>query len=111
MTVEEIVRDGLVVFRLSGELDAHEAPALRQRLLVRASAERPRVIVNLGEVGYIDSAGLGVLAATHKACKARGGALVLVAPRPEVRHILTITRMLTHFSVRDTEGDAAALFA
>jgi hypothetical protein len=55
----------------------------------------------------VDSeAGLGALIGVSKAYAARGGRLLLAAPRPEVRHILQITRFVQHFAGHASEADA-----
>jgi len=111
MTVEEIAQGDITIFRLSGELDVKGAPALKEKLVARATGDRPRAIVNLEHLSYIDSAGLGVLIGALKAYAARGGRLLLAAPRPEVQHILQITRMHQHFAIHPTETDAIAALA
>lgn len=105
-TVEETAQGDIVIFRLAGELDMKDAPSVKQRLMARATGERPRAVVNVAELRYVDSAGLGALIGASKAYAARGGRLVLAAPRPEVRHILEITRLVQHFGVHASEGDA-----
>jgi anti-sigma B factor antagonist len=106
MTVEEVVDGGVTIFRLSGELDMKAAPALKQQLMTRATGGRPCVVITLTELRYVDSAGLDVLVNAQKAFTANGGMLRLAAPRPEVRNILQITRLLTFFTVHDTEAEA-----
>lgn len=106
MTVEELVQDGIVVFRLVGDVDMNEAPGLKAKLAARSAGDRPRAVLNLENVRYMDSAGLGVLVASLKLFASKGGKLVLAAPRPEVRHILQITRLIQHFGVHATEVEA-----
>ena len=108
MTIDEVSRGDVVVLRLAGEVDVKSAPALRQKLDERATAERPRMILNLERLRYIDSAGLGVLVGGLKSYAARGGRLVLVALGPEIRHILEITRLIKHFDVHANEDVAVA---
>lgn len=105
-TIEEMADGDITIFRLSGELDMKDAPAIKQQLMARATGERPRAVVNLAELRYIDSSGLGALIGARTAYSARGGDLLIAAPRPEVRHILEITRLLQHFGVHASEADA-----
>ena len=105
-TVEEVADGEIIIFRLSGELDMKDAPAVKQRLVARTDVERPRAVVNLAELRYIDSAGLGALIGARNVYTAKGGHLLLAAPRLEVRHILQITRLLQHFGVHASEADA-----
>lgn len=105
-TVDELMDGDVVIFRLAGELDMKDAPSVKQRLMARATGERPRAVVNVAELRYVDSAGLGALIGASKAYAAKGGRLLLAAPRPEVRHILEITRLVQHFGVHASEADA-----
>ena len=105
-TIEETIDGEVAIFRLAGELDMKDAPAVKQQLVARASGERPRAVVNLAGLRYIYSAGLGALIGARNVYTAKGGSLLLAAPRPEVRHILQITRLLQHFGVHATEADA-----
>ena len=106
MNVDQVVQDGIIIFRLSGELDMKAAPALKQQLIAQATGEKPRAVINLAELRYVDSAGLGVLVNAQNAFTSKGGSMKLAGARPEVRNILQITRLLTFFSVHETEADA-----
>lgn len=106
MTLEELTEGGVAIFRVSGELDLRDAPKLRERLLARATGERPNAVVSVAELRYIDSAGLGALVAAMKAYTRLGGKLLLAGPRAEVKHILQITRLMQHFPVHETEAGA-----
>jgi anti-anti-sigma factor len=105
-TVEETADGDIAIFRLAGELDMKDAPSVKQQLVARARGERPRAVVNLAGLRYIDSAGLGVLIGARNVYTAKGGNLLLAAARPEVHHILQITRLLQHFAVHASEADA-----
>lgn len=71
-------------------LDVSVRTPMRQALA--AAAERgPEVVVDLSHVEFVDSAALGVLAAQHRELSARGGTLVLAAPRPRVRRLIRAT--------------------
>jgi anti-sigma B factor antagonist len=106
VNVDQVVENGVAIFRLSGELDMKAAPALKQQLIAAATGDKPRAIINLAELRYVDSAGLGVLVNAQNAYTSKGGSMRLAGPRPEVRNILQITRLLTFFSVHETEADA-----
>jgi anti-anti-sigma factor len=108
MTIEETLSGDVTILRLEGELDMRAAPALKTKLDVPAARERPRAIVNLERLSYVDSAGLGVLIAALKTYRGKGGALVLVGPQPTVRHVLEITRLSQHFPIHGSESEALA---
>jgi anti-sigma B factor antagonist len=75
---------GAVTF--TGRLDTTQAP----RALELMQPLSGTVTINLAELEYISSAGLGVLIATHNRLKASGGALILLHPTQHVRHILSL---------------------
>ena len=88
------------VCRLSGELDALNAPRLRALLLERGQDERG-LVLDLSELQFIDSSGLGVLVGALKRYEAAGQGLTLRAPRPSVRRVLDMTGLTRAFSVED----------
>ena len=93
------------VVRLGGELDLYNAGEVRTAL-TEACAEAPeRVVVDLGEVEFIDSTALGVLIETRTKLKNRDGFL-LAAPGLETRRALEISGLDRLFTVHDTVPDA-----
>ena len=93
------------VVRLGGELDLYNAAEVRGAL-TEACAEAPeRVVVDLGEVEFIDSPALGVLIETRTKLKNRDGFL-LAAPGLETRRALEVSGLDKLFTVHDTVPDA-----
>lgn len=66
----------------------------------------PSVVIDLGEVEFCDSTGLGALVAIWKAIRADGGKLVLARPQDRLRALLARTSLDTHITVRDNLPDA-----
>jgi anti-sigma B factor antagonist len=93
------------VVRLGGELDLYNAAQVRSAL-DDACAEAPeRIVVDLGEVEFIDSTALGVLIESRTKLKNRDGFL-LAAPGLETRRALEISGLDKLFTVHDTVPDA-----
>ncbi|MGZ4403674.1 MAG: STAS domain-containing protein [Gaiellaceae bacterium] len=93
------------VVRLCGELDLYNAAEVRTAL-TEASAEAPeRIVVDLGEVEFIDSTALGVLIETRMKLKNRDGFL-LAAPGLETRRALQISGLDKLFTVHNTVPEA-----
>jgi len=87
--------------RLAGELDLYNAGDVR-RALTDACADSPqRIVVDLGEVEFIDSTALGVLIEARSKMT-NGRAFLLAAPGLETRRALKISGLDRHFSVHDT---------
>jgi anti-sigma B factor antagonist len=83
------------VVHIEGEVDVASAPTLRERLVDLVSAGRHRLAVDLTDVSFLDSVGLGVLIGGVKRARAQGGDLVLVAPSGGVERVLDLTGLLS----------------
>jgi anti-sigma B factor antagonist len=93
------------VVRLGGELDLYNAGQVRTAL-ADASAQAPeRIVVDLGEVEFIDSTALGILIETRTKLDNRGG-LLLAAPGLETRRALQISGLDRIFAVHETVAEA-----
>ena len=94
-------RNGAVVIRLVGELDLYNAPELRAALLELCSEQPERLVVDLGEVEFVDSTALGVLIEARTKLDDRRSFL-LAAPRLETHRALTISGLDQHLAVHQT---------
>lgn len=83
--------DGEQVVTVSGELDAFSAPRLREHLEQVARAGHRRVVLDLDDVLFVDSSGLGALVDASKRLREAGGDLVLRSPTPAVAKVLEVT--------------------
>lgn len=91
MQVED--RDGWAVARLSGDLDLTTAPRLRERVVQIVTGGQPRVVLDLQEVDFVDSTGLGVIVGLLKRTRSQGGDLRLVSTRTSFRKVLELTAL------------------
>jgi anti-sigma B factor antagonist len=86
-----------------------EGAALRERVGHMLSGS-PRIVVNLKDVHYVDSGGLGVLVGLAVSARNRGGELKLVSPTQGVSDLLRRTRLNVVISVYRNEKEAVAAF-
>lgn len=110
--VHDSSREDCLVVAVSGEVDLSTAPTLRDHLLDRVELGERRLVVDLSDVGFLDSTGLGVLVMAYRAATQAGGGMVVACARPPVRRVLKITRLdvlLDHHS--DLAGAVAAASA
>ncbi|MFC4534903.1 STAS domain-containing protein [Sphaerisporangium dianthi] len=77
--------------RLSGHIDIFTSPALRLHLLSVLHTSTSRLILDLSEVTFCDTGGLGVLIGIQRRARARGITLSLTAPRPHMTRLLRST--------------------
>ena len=83
---------------------------LRGAVQEALGAGSKKILLNLADVNYIDSAGLGELVSAYTTVKNAGGQLKLLSFTKKVRDLLVITKLLTVFDVKDTEADAISSF-
>jgi anti-sigma B factor antagonist len=95
--------DSWPIVRVSGEVDVQTSPALDEQLRSVADQGHPSVLVDLGEVTFLDSTGLSALIAGLRRCQAAGGELHVLSPRPNVRKVLEITGLTDAFHVEAGE--------
>ncbi len=96
------------VLAVAGEIDVYTAPRLREQLLDLAKADHRTVVVDLSEVSFVDSTGLGVLVSGLKRFREAGGDLRLVVTAPQIVKVFEITGLSTVFAMFDTVADAAS---
>jgi anti-sigma B factor antagonist len=70
-----------------------------------------KIILNLANVNYIDSSGIGELVSTYTTVTNNGGQLKLLSLTKKIQELLAITKLLTVFQVFDSEAAAVASFA
>ena len=98
-------RDGVVVVSLAGELDLYNAEEVRSALLEACAGEPAVLVVDLGEVTFIDSTALGVLIEARSRM-ADGQRFRLAGPGIETRRALEVSGLDRHFLVHDTVPEA-----
>jgi anti-sigma B factor antagonist len=93
------------VVRLGGELDLYNAAQVRKALTDACAQDPERIVVDLGEVEFVDSTALGILIETRTKLVNRGG-LLLAAPGFETRRALQISGLDKLFTVHETVPEA-----
>src|SRR4051812_29862570 len=101
-------RDGWSVLEVGGEIDVATAPRLREQLISLVNDQRYRIVVDLDDVDFIDSTGLGVLIGALKRVRTHEGDLALVCAEPHILKVFEITGLLTVFAVHPTVDAAVS---
>ena len=101
--------DGVMVLELSGRLTIGE-PVLSLRDTIRGAIEDNdlKIILDLGNVSYIDSSGLGELVSIYTTVKNKQGDVKLLKLTAKAKDLLQMTKLLTVFDTFDEEADALA---
>ena len=105
------VDDSIVLLELSGKLTIGEPVLLlRETLRTHTTGGERKYVLNLGDVSYIDSSGLGELVSSYTTIRNKGGDIKLLKLTTKTRDLLQMTKLLTVFDVYDDEAEALAGF-
>lgn len=85
--------DGQAAVRLSGDLDIVTSDAVKGELAHLVDSGHTALSLDLSDVGFVDSSGLGVLVAIHRHAQVKGGRLVVRSVPPQVQRLFEITRL------------------
>lgn len=110
MEIAEYVGNGVVIVEPAGRLTAETVAFFSHAISRRIERGRNRIILDLQNINYIDSAGLGAMVHAYTSCSLRGGRLVLVHVYGKNRELLRITKLLTVFDVYVTTLEAERSF-
>ena len=104
--------DGVTILDCSGRITLGEGSVqLRDAVRDLLAKGSKQILLNLGEVTYIDSSGIGELVSAYTTVKNQGGDLKLLNLTKKVHDLLQITKLYTVFDVKDDEASAIASFA
>jgi len=112
MEITERTVDDVTVLALKGRiiLEEEEHP-LRTVVDMLVEQGRLKLVLDLREATYIDSAGVGVLVAKYVSVRRRGGTIKLLHLGPRVRHVLEITKLTGVFEIFESEDEAVRSFS
>jgi anti-sigma B factor antagonist len=104
--------DGVTIVDLSGRITLGEGSVtLKDTVHDLLSKGLKRILLNLGEVNYVDSSGIGALVSALTAAKNQGGELKLLNVTKRVHDLLQITKLHSLFDVKNDEAAAVQSFA
>jgi anti-sigma B factor antagonist len=104
--------DGITIVDLSGRITLGEGSVvLRDQIRDLLSKGNKRILLNLGDVSYIDSSGIGELVSAYTTVRNQGGELKLLNLTKKVHDLLQITKLYTVFDIKDDEAQAIKAFA
>jgi len=104
--------DGITIIDLSGRITLGEGSVvLRDTIRDSVGQGVKKILLNLGDVTYIDSSGIGELVSAYTTVRNQGGELKLLNLTKKVHDLLQITKLYTVFDVKDDEAGAVKSFA
>lgn len=104
----QITRDGpdTIVIAPKGDVDMSCSPTLRSALRSEQESRPRRLVVDLSNVGYMDSSGLATLVEAMRTAKRNGTRMILCGMNDKVRAIFEIARLHQFFTIVDSLSDA-----
>jgi anti-sigma B factor antagonist len=109
MTDREV--SGVTVLDIEGRIVlGEESNSFRERVKGLLAAGKKKIVLNLANVTYIDSAGLGTLVATFHSARSQGSTLKLANLGAKFKEVLQVTKLMTVFDVYDNEAAAIQSF-
>jgi anti-sigma B factor antagonist len=104
--------DGITIVDLSGRITLGEGSVvLRDTIKDLLGKGQKKILLNLGDVSYIDSSGIGELVSAFTSVRNQGGELKLLNLTKKVHDLLQITKLYTVFDVKDDEATAISAFS
>ncbi len=112
LTIKERQAGDVTILDLSGKITIGEGSVqLREAVRKLLDEGKKKVLLNLGDVSYVDSSGIGELVSSYTTTNNQGGQLKLLNLTKKIQDLLMITKLLTVFQTYDNEADAVASFS
>ncbi|TXC93356.1 anti-sigma F factor antagonist [Metabacillus litoralis] len=107
LAIELDVKKSVLCIRLSGELDHHAAEELRTKVTEMLAANQSKhIVLNLENLAFMDSSGLGVILGRYKQIKAMGGEMVVCAISPAVKRLFDMSGLFKIIRLEENEMKA-----
>ncbi len=112
MTIGERRVGGVTIVDAAGRITMGDGSDVMLRDKMRSLVQQGerKLLLNLADVNYVDSAGLGEIVQAYATATKNGGTLKLLNPTKRLRDLLSITKLLTVFETFDSETDAVGSF-
>lgn len=111
ISISRTTAGNVPIVAVTGDVDVYSAPALKDKITELVGAGESTLIVDLGNVAFLDSTGLGALVEARTATTEAGGALPLVCNQERILKLFTITGLDGVFTIHRSIGDAVAQLA
>lgn len=112
MKIQESIKDGVTIIKLSGKLiSGPELVGLKTAFQNTVNQDRhKKVLLDLGDVSWMDSSGLGVIVSGHTTIRRAGGEMKILNATKKIHELFIITKLITVFDTFHSEAEALASF-
>ena len=113
MQLEQRIQGNVAIITVNGDITLNKGGdvLLKDKVQSLIQQGNKNIIIDLGAVAYVDSAGLGQLVHAYATTKNKGGALKLVNVTKKLQDLLVVTKLLTVFETYDNESAALSSFS
>ncbi len=113
MQLEQRVTGDIAVIKITGDITLNQGGdvLLKDKIQSLLQQGHTKLVLDLGGVSYVDSAGLGQLVQIHATTKNSGGALRMANVTKRLKDLLVVTKLVTVFDSYDSEAEALASFS
>lgn len=111
MEIKTRVVDSVVILDIDGEIDLYNAPEIKDTIKQQMDGGHKKIIINLENVSYIDSSGIGALISSLSNLKKIGGGLKIIHVYDSVRKVFELTKLTSFFDIYDSEDEAINAYA
>jgi anti-sigma B factor antagonist len=110
--ITDRVLKGVAVVTIEGRIVlGEETNALRETVRTLLATGQKKILLNMENVTYVDSSGLGTLVASHASAQTQGASLKLCNLSPKIKELLLVTKLVTVFEFYDSEEEAINSFS
>ena len=110
MDISSRAKGEVVILDISGEIDLYNAPEIKDIVNKLIDQKKYNVIINLKEVTYIDSSGIGALISSLSNLKKYQGGLKIINVFASAKKVFELTKLTSFFEIYDSEDEAVKAF-
>ena len=110
MQVNTRLVNNVAIIDILGEIDLYNSPKIKDALMEKVKDGYKNIIINLGDVTYIDSSGIGTLIFCRTFLNQNNGVLRIIKIKDSVKRIFELTKLNSFFTIFEDEGDAINSF-
>lgn len=110
MDISSQIKGEIVILDISGEIDLYNAPEIKDIINKLIEQKKYNVIINLKEVTYIDSSGIGALISSLSNLRKYQGGLKIINVFASVKKVFELTKLTSFFEIYDSEDEALSSY-
>jgi len=112
MNIDQKVTGDVMVVKVNGDITLNQGGdvLLKDKIQSLLQQGHKKLVLDLGGVSYVDSAGLGQLVQIHSTARSNGGSLRIANVTKKLKDLLVVTKLVTVFDSYDSEAEALASF-